>query len=54
MQRLYLKQSVNLQFEKVYVVTQVVNAIKPCVGDELNSEQVKNYCDFSMWQVIIK
>lgn len=54
MQKLYLKQGVDSELKKVYVVTQVVNAIKPSIGDKLSSQEVKNFCGFSMWQVIIK
>lgn len=57
MRKLYLKQMMSLnpsESKRIYVVTQVVNSIKPKINDELDPVAVKEYCDLGDWQVIIK
>ncbi len=38
----------------VYRVTKVTNSVRPCIADNLSTEELSYYCDSEDWNVTIK
>ena len=62
MKRLTVQQRLNPEYfgpstpdvpKNVYVVTKIIDAIEPHIGEALTAEYIKEYCDSDAWTVTV-